>query len=71
MFAFKMSALCLPYMYMETLMTTAQEEEMNLLYKKSKEPFKKYKLTGDILELNPQIQLFGGSLDEIKNADES
>ena len=36
MVSFKLISLCMPYLFMEELMQTAEEEEMNLLYKKAK-----------------------------------
>jgi hypothetical protein len=43
-------------------MGAAEDEEMNLLYKRAKDSFMRYKLTGDITKLNPKIELFGPSL---------
>lgn len=49
MFSFKLLSVCLPYYFMEEIMPSAGEEELNLLFERVRDSYKRYKLSGDIL----------------------
>jgi hypothetical protein len=62
MFGFKLTSLYLPYLFMEKLMPEAEDEEIALLYEQAKSNYRRYKLTGDITALNPEIELVDSML---------
>jgi hypothetical protein len=62
MFGFKLGSLVLPYLAMDSIMPKAETEEIDFLWKNAKENYKRYKFTGDILELNHSINLIGDGL---------
>lgn len=59
MFGFKIAALVVPFLAMDRIMPEAETEEVDFLWSKMREPYKRYKYSGDILELNPNITLTG------------
>jgi hypothetical protein len=55
MFTFKLSSLLIPYFAIEAITPEAEQEEINILWSRTKEKYRNYKNSGDILDLNPRI----------------
>lgn len=67
MFGFKVAALVFPFLAMDRIMPEAEGEEVDFLWSRMKEPYKRYKYTGDILELNPNINLAGPGISPVSS----
>lgn len=55
MFSLKLSSLLIPYFAIEAITPEAEQEEINILWNKTKDRYRSYKNSGDILDLNPRI----------------
>ena len=64
MLTFKIASLGIPYVFMDKLMESAGQQQMNLLYWQAKDRYKRYKMTGDMLQLNPYIKIVDSLLSD-------
>lgn len=56
MFSFKLTCLVIPYYFMDSFMEEAKKEETSFLYSKMSNQYRRFKLSGDITQLNSKIE---------------